>query len=59
MQIIKRPDAALLAFLLGMAFGVMVLLSVVELWLHNGLEHGFVWVTASLLGGAALYLLVR
>ena len=37
----------------------MVLLSVVELWIHNGLEHGFLGVSACLAGGGALYLAIH
>lgn len=34
-QVIKHPDDALLALLLGNAIGVMFLLSVAEMWIHK------------------------
>lgn len=34
-QVIKQPDDALLALLLGNAIGVMFLLSVAEMWVHK------------------------
>ena len=36
-----------------------MLLSIVELWIHNAVEHGFLGVSASLAGGAALYLAIH
>lgn len=59
LQVIKKPDDALLAFLLGTAIGVMALLSVVEMWLHNAMQHGWPGVTAAVLAGALLYQLVQ
>ncbi len=41
-QVIRRPESALLAFLLGTAIGVMATLSVLEMIIVNALEHG-VW----------------
>lgn len=38
---VRQPDNAALAFLLGTAIGVMATLSVIEMWLNNALEHGF------------------
>lgn len=55
MQIIKRPSDALLAFLLGTAFGVMFVLSVVEMWLHNATQHGWPSITLAVFCGALLY----
>lgn len=55
LAVIKRPGPALLAFLLGVAIGVMALLSVVELWIRNAVDNGPVWVTLSLGLGAGLY----
>ena len=54
----RRPDEAMLALMLGLAFGVMVLLSVVELLVRNAMEGqpGTV-VLFFALGGAAYYLL--
>ena len=51
----RRPDDTLLAFLLGTAIGVMFLLSVAEMWLHNAMEHGWPGVTAAVMGGSLLY----
>lgn len=54
-QIIKRPGPGLLAFLLGVAIGVMFTLSAAEMYIRNAYEHGFWSVTAAVLGGVALY----
>ena len=51
----RKPDDATLAFLLGLALGVMLTLSVVELWVKNALEHGWVAISVATLAGAALY----
>lgn len=59
LQIIKRPGDALMAFLLGLAFGVMFLLSVWELWIHAAMEYGFWSVTLPVAGGALLYVAVQ
>ena len=48
-----------MAFLLGVAIGVMALLSIVELWIRNALDNGVVLVTAALAAGAALYYFVH
>jgi hypothetical protein len=53
--VIKKPDDALLAFLLGTAIGVMMVLSVAEMWFHNAMQHGWPGVTAAVLGGSLLY----
>ncbi|CAL6344794.1 unnamed protein product [Bathycoccus prasinos] len=55
----KRPDAKLLAFLLGTAIGVMATLSFVELYVKNVLENGFWGVTLSTMAGAVLYAIVE
>lgn len=55
LQIIKRPGPGLLAFLLGVAIGVMFTLSAAEMYIRNAYEHGFWSITASVLGGVALY----
>jgi zinc transporter, ZIP family len=55
----KRPDAKLLAFLLGTAIGVMATLSFIELYVKNVLENGFWGVTLSTMAGAILYALVE
>jgi ZIP family zinc transporter len=51
----KKPDARAMAFLLGVAIGVMTSLSFVELYAKNVIEHGFWSVTAATLGGAGTY----
>ena len=55
MQIIKRPGPGLLAFLLGVAIGVMFTLSAAEMYIRNAYEHGFWSISAAVLGGVALY----
>jgi len=45
----------LLAFLLGVAIGVMFTLSAAEMYIRNAYEHGFWGITIAVLGGAALY----
>ena len=55
MQIIKRPGPGLLAFLLGVAIGVMLTLSAAEMYIRNAYEHGFWSISAAVLGGVALY----
>ena len=55
LQIIVRPGPALLGFLLGVAIGVMGLLSVVELWIKNAVDNGVASVTLALAVGAGLY----
>ena len=52
---IRKPDDATLAFLLGLALGVMATLSLVELWIKNAAVHGFVMITVSLAAGFLLY----
>lgn len=48
-----------MAFLLGLAFGVMFLLSVWELWIHAAMEYGFWSVTLPVAAGALLYIAVQ
>lgn len=59
LAVLKKPDNALLAFLLGTAMGVMSTLSVVELWIANGLAHGFFEVTGCVGLGALLFIMVE
>ena len=40
--VIRRPEAALLAFMLGLAIGVMATLSILELMIQNAIDNG-VW----------------
>ena len=53
--IVKKPGNDLLSFLLGVAIGVMATLSVLEMWLHNAIEHGPLAITAATAAGVALY----
>ena len=48
----------MLAFLLGTAVGVMFVLSVAEMWIHNAIEHGWPGMTAAMLCGALLYQII-
>jgi len=48
----------MLAFLLGTAVGVMFVLSVAEMWIHNAMEHGWLGITTAMLCGALLYQLI-
>ncbi|CAG9460526.1 unnamed protein product [Pedinophyceae sp. YPF-701] len=59
LAIVKRPDRSLLAFLLGLAIGVMSSLSVVELWWHSAQEHGMVSATVAVVLGAAFFTFLR
>eukprot|EP01025_Chloroclados_australasicus_P043174 TRINITY_DN45_c4_g1_i2.p1 TRINITY_DN45_c4_g1~~TRINITY_DN45_c4_g1_i2.p1 ORF type:complete len:1543 (-),score=216.85 TRINITY_DN45_c4_g1_i2:1008-5513(-) len=59
LAIIRRPDDGLLAFLLGVAIGVMTSLSIAELWLRNAIHNGFIVTTLSLFGGGLLYYVVQ
>jgi hypothetical protein len=54
-QVLQRPDDARLALLLGIAIGVMASLSVLEMFLHNAMQHGFLGVTVSVVLGAAAF----
>jgi len=53
--VIRRPGPRLLAFLLGLAFGVMASLSVVEMWLRNASENGPLYITLCVAAGAAAF----
>mmetsp|Transcript_20108 Transcript_20108/g.51497 ORF Transcript_20108/g.51497 Transcript_20108/m.51497 type:complete len:329 (-) Transcript_20108:63-1049(-) len=55
LAVLQRPDNCRLALLLGIAIGVMASLSVLEMFLHNAIEHGFWGVSASVLAGAAAF----
>ena len=56
---IRKPDDATLAFLLGLALGVMLTLSVVELWLNNAIENGWLMISAANVAGILLYYCVQ
>lgn len=53
--VLRKPSDSHVAFLLGIAIGVMMLLSVVEMWIHNAMEHGWIPVTCAVTVGALLY----
>ena len=57
--IVKKPGNDLLSFLLGIAIGVMATLSILEMWLHNALEHGPIAITAATAAGVALYYIAQ
>ena len=59
LAIIRRPEAGLLAFLLGTAIGVMATLSVLELFIENALENGVVEVSIASAFGFAAYVLLE
>eukprot|EP00898_Chlorokybus_atmophyticus_P000775 jgi/Chlat1/1699/Chrsp127S01933 len=54
--VIRRPDDALLAFLLGTAVGVMLCISAVDLLIRNALENGVAAVCAAFISGAGFYI---
>ena len=55
----KKPDQKLLAFLLGLAIGVMSCLSVVELYVKNVIENGFMGITLAMVAGAMTYVVLE
>ena len=58
LAVLKRPDQQMMAFLLGLAAGVMITVSVVELIVRNALENNALLVLISAgLGALAYYLL--
>lgn len=57
--VMKKPDQKLLAFLLGTAIGVMATLSLVELYIKNLMQNGFVGVTISMCIGAVVYMILE
>lgn len=56
---LRRPDDGLLAFLLGTAIGVMLLLSLAEMWIRNAIDHGWPGVTGAAVCGALLYQVIQ
>lgn len=58
LAVLKRPDQETMAFLLGLAAGVMMTVSIVELIVRNAMEHNALLVLISAgLGALAYYLL--
>lgn len=56
---IRKPNDATLAFLLGLAVGVMATLSVIELWIKNAIDNGGVPTSLAVAGGVLLYKLLQ
>lgn len=56
---IKKPDEGLLAFLLGIAFGVMMVLSIMELFWDTAIRQGFMVVFAAAAIGSIFYLMIK
>ena len=57
--VMKKPDQKMLAFLLGTAIGVMATLSLVELYVKNLMQNGFVEVTVAMCIGAVVYMVLE
>ena len=54
--VIKEISRELMAFMLGMAAGVMLLISILDLWLGQAKDFGFLLVSTSFIaGGAGIY----
>jgi zinc transporter ZupT len=56
---VRKPDDSTLAFLLGLALGVMATLSIVELWIKNALENGPLAISAATVAGALVYYIIQ
>ena len=56
---IKEISNELMAFMLGMAAGVMLLISIFDLWLGQVMEYGFIQITISFILGAALIFMIN
>jgi len=56
---IKEITRELMSFMLGMAAGVMLLISIFDLWLGQSMEFGFLPMTISFLSGAVIIMLVN
>lgn len=56
---IRKPNDATLAFLLGLAVGVMATLSVIELWIKNGIDNGMLPTSLAVAGGVILYRMLQ
>lgn len=48
-----------MAFLLGIAIGVMGSLSILEMYLHNAMQNGFAGVTIASVSGAVVFYLIN
>ena len=51
---LKEISREIMAFTLGMAAGVMLLISVFDLWFERALEFGFLWISVSFILGAVM-----
>ena len=56
---IKEISNELMAFMLGMAAGVMLLISIFDLWLGQVMEYGFIQITISFILGAAFIFMIN
>jgi len=56
---INEITKELMAFMLGMAAGVMLLISIFDLWLGQAMEFGFIQITMSFILGAILILIIN
>ena len=52
--VLKEITAEMMAFLLSMAAGVMLLISIFDLWFERGLEFGFMSISISFLVGVVI-----
>lgn len=50
----KEISREIMAFTLGMAAGVMLLISIFDLWLERALEFGFFWISVTFISGAVM-----
>ncbi len=55
--LIKEISREMMSFMLGMAAGVMLLISIFDLWLGQAMEFGFVGISISFAFGASLVFL--
>lgn len=51
---LREISREVMAFTLGMAAGVMLLISIFDLWLERAFEFGFLWISFSFILGAVL-----
>jgi len=58
-QVLRRPNDHVLAFLLGTAIGVMMVLAVLEMWFHSALLYGWGRITAGVGAGALAYRILQ
>jgi zinc transporter ZupT len=56
---VRKPDDSTLAFLLGLAMGVMLTLSIIELWIKNAMANGWPIITMATMMGAGMYYVLQ